>query len=153
MTSYFDRKQSCCWLFMLLECMSKSKTFQNEIKPMPANILLRRLCVCLFKLAELPKLWMYTADTLSVELNDPAAQKTKFITLANKPSFRGCLQIRHALCLNYDRRFHWYVRQFRKSSFTSKFYYYLLKQKNLKLSPERTPPRTVETNGTDVSLS
>ena len=41
------------------------------------------------------------ADTFSVELNDPAAQKTKFITLANKPSFRGCLQIRHALCLNY----------------------------------------------------
>ena len=138
--------------------MLKSKTFQNEIKPMPANILLRRLCVflrvsCLFKLAELPKLWMYTADTLSIELNDPTAQKTKFIALANKPCFRGCLQIRHALCLNYNRRFHWYVRQFRKSSFTSKFYCYLLKQKNLKLSPERTPPRKVETNGTDLSPS
>ena len=143
---------------MLLECMSKSKTFQNEIKPMPANILLRRLCVFFCVCVSSNSLnyrnfGCTAADTLSVELNDPTAQKTKFITLANKPCFRGCLQIQHALCLNYNRRFHWYVRQFRKSSFTSKFYCYLLKQKNLKLSPERTPPRTVETNGTDVSLS
>ena len=122
-TSYFDRKPSCCcWLLMLLKCMLKNKTFRNEINPRPQifySDALKSVFVLRVYSNSLNCRNFGCKRPIRFRWNSIMRQRRKLNLSSWRASFRSCLQIRHALCLNYDRHFHWYVRQFRNSSFTS----------------------------------